>query len=74
MAEVLTAEVLKPRDADDVRDAVAGALSEETPLEVLGRGTKRALGRPVQAAHTLDLSGLSGIVSYEPGATLVGTF
>jgi glycolate oxidase FAD binding subunit len=33
---------------------------------VVGRGSKRALGRPVQAANVLDVSALSGIVSYEP--------
>ena len=31
------------------------ALAEETPLELIGHGTKRLLGSPVQAAHTLSL-------------------
>lgn len=42
------------------------ALSAGEPLEVVGAGSKRALGRPVAASHRLDLSALSGIVSYEP--------
>ena len=33
---------------------------------MVGGGSKRALGRPVQAAHTLDLSRLSGIRDYAP--------
>lgn len=49
-----------------MRRAVAWAAAEETPLEVVGTGTRRAIGRPAQAAHTLDLSGVSGIVLYEP--------
>jgi glycolate oxidase FAD binding subunit len=55
-----------PRDAEDVRQIVADATAAGTPLEVLGRGSKRGLGRPVQAAATLDLSALSGITLYEP--------
>ena len=65
-------EVLKPADADRVVDVVAWAAAEETPLEVVGGGSKRALGRAVQAAHVLDVSGLSGIEMYEP-AELVMT-
>ncbi len=55
-----------PRDTDDVRQMVADAAAAGTPLELVGRGTKRGLGRPVQAAATLDLSGLTGITLYEP--------
>ncbi len=35
-------------------------------LEVVGRGTKRAIGRAAQWDATLDLSGLSGVTLYEP--------
>jgi glycolate oxidase FAD binding subunit len=60
------AEALKPRDGKDVEQAVQWALAEGRPLEVLGRGSKRALGRPGQSDLTLDLSGLSGVTLYEP--------
>ena len=59
-------DVLKPRDAKDVQDAVQWALSEGKTLEVVGRGSKRAIGRPSQSDLTLDLSGLSGVTLYEP--------
>ncbi len=59
-------ESLRPENAEQVREAVAWAVSEEAPLEVLGLGSKRGLGRPLQTQHTLDLSGLSGITLYEP--------
>jgi glycolate oxidase FAD binding subunit len=55
-----------PSDLSELRDAVAEALAAEEPLEIVGGGSKRALGRPVQAAHTLDLSLLSGIRDYAP--------
>jgi len=58
--------ILKPRTTDELRDAVKWAAAEETPLEILGAGSKKNLGRPVQAAHVLDLSDLSGVDVYEP--------
>ena len=59
-------EVLRPADARQVEELVAWAAAGETPLEVLGGGSKRALGRPVAAEHAVDLSGLTGISLYEP--------
>ncbi len=55
-----------PTTAEEVRSAVEWALSHEAPLEIVGHGSKRSIGRPVQAAHTLDLSGLTGVTLYEP--------
>src|SRR5882757_6945075 len=60
------ADVTKSRDAKDVQDAVQWALSEGKTLEVVGRGSKRAIGRPSQSDMTLDLSGLEGVTLYEP--------
>jgi glycolate oxidase FAD binding subunit len=59
-------DALKARDPKDVEDAVRWTLSEGKTLEVAGRGSKRALGRPSQSDLTLDLSGLSGVTLYEP--------
>jgi glycolate oxidase FAD binding subunit len=57
---------VRPISIEQIVDAVRSALAEQQPLEIVGRGTKRGLGRPIQAGATLDLSALSGIVSYEP--------
>jgi glycolate oxidase FAD binding subunit len=59
-------DVLKPRDAKEVEDAVRWALGNDKALEVAGQGSKRAIGRPSQTDLTLDLSGLSGVTLYEP--------
>jgi glycolate oxidase FAD binding subunit len=60
-------ETFKPRDATDVGAAVQWALESKSPLRILGHGTKQSLGHAVSAAATLDVSGISGILSYEPG-------
>ena len=65
-------EIFRPDDAAGVLDAVIDAVAEDSPLEVVGGGSKRALGRPMEAGHRLDLSGLAGIELYEP-AELVMT-
>ena len=57
---------LKPRDAKDVEAAVQWALAEGKALEVIGGGSKRAIGRPAQSDLTLDLSALTGVTLYEP--------
>jgi glycolate oxidase FAD binding subunit len=59
-------DALKARDAKDVEDAVRWALAEDKTLELIGRGSKRALGRPSQSDLTLDLCGLTGVTLYEP--------
>src|SRR5664279_2070440 len=59
-------DVLKPRDAKEVEEAVRWALGNDKALEVVGQGTKRSIGRPSQTDLTLDLSGLSGVTLYEP--------
>ncbi len=55
-----------PHNNQQVVDAVLWAVGEETPLEIIGQGSKQALGRSMQVAHTLDLSRLTGITLYEP--------
>jgi glycolate oxidase FAD binding subunit len=57
---------LRPDSDTDLVDMVQEALAEKTPLEVIGTATKRRLGRPMQTAATLDLSGFSKVSLYEP--------
>ena len=59
-------DILNPRDANDVAEATASAAAGGRRLELIGRGSKRELGRAAQADATLDLSVISGITLYEP--------
>jgi glycolate oxidase FAD binding subunit len=56
----------RPRDERELSDIVAAALAREEPMEIVAGASKRALGRPLQTPHTLDMSAFSGIRSYEP--------
>ena len=59
-------DVYQPRTEDDVLAVVQAALSANTPLEIVGHGSKRGLGHAVNASATLDLGGLTGVTLYEP--------
>jgi glycolate oxidase FAD binding subunit len=58
--------VIRPPDEKALAEAIASAASKGEPLEIVAGASKRGFGRPVKAETTLDVSGLGGIVSYEP--------
>jgi glycolate oxidase FAD binding subunit len=60
------ADKLEPRDAAEAEQAVNWAVAGGKTLEVVGRGSKRRIGRAAQWDMTLDLSRLSGVTLYEP--------
>jgi len=62
---------IKPRSAEELRQAVEWALGEGLTLDVRGEGSKLALGKPMQCGQVLDLSGISGIVDYAPEELVV---
>lgn len=55
------------RSVAEVTDVIRQAYADAEPLRIVGRGTWLAAGQPVQAARSLDVSGLSGITEYVPG-------
>lgn len=59
-------DTLKARDAKDVEQAVRDAIGAEQPLEIIGHGTKRAIGQPMSTNAVLDVSALNSVVLYEP--------
>ena len=58
--------IIKPQDEAGVLEAVQWALANSTPLEIIGRGSKRGIGRPMATGAVLDVSNLSGVTLYEP--------
>jgi len=59
-------DIVRPRDGEDVEEALQWALRQGKTLEVVGHGSKRAIGRPLQTDVTLDLSALARVTLYEP--------
>ena len=57
---------LKPEDQIELTDAILTAIADKTPMEIVGSGTMRAVGRPLAVPAKLDLSGLTGLNFYEP--------
>lgn len=58
--------ILKPADAKEAAEIVGWAAAEKQTLEIIAGGTKRALGRATKTDRVLDVSGLAGIVDYDP--------
>lgn len=65
-------DTFRPDSAGQVRELVAWASAEEAPLEVLGQGSKRGLGRPPQARAGVSLAAFHGITLYEPEELVLG--
>lgn len=64
---------ISPQVQSAVIEAVRWALSEHRSLEIVGHGSKRGLGNPLDADHVLELSHLSGIALYEPEELVMST-
>jgi len=62
---------LRPQNENELAEIVRSAAADTRTLEIVGRGTKRGLGRPVEADAVLDLSALTGIVRYEPDELII---
>src|SRR5579885_1806092 len=56
----------RPRNGQELARLVSWAAADGVALEVVAGGTKRGLGRPVEAPHLLDVTGFAGIQAYEP--------
>ncbi len=56
----------RPADERALIEIIRDAFGAEEPLELVGGGSKRGLGRPPQTPHRLELGAFSGIVLYEP--------
>jgi len=64
-------DTLKVRDAKDVEQVVRAAVASEQPLEIIGHGTRRAIGHPMATNALLDLSALNAVISYEPNELII---
>ena len=59
-------DLLKPAHEREIGRILEQASATRTPVEVIGGGTKRQVGRPMQTAVTMTTATLSAITLYEP--------
>lgn len=62
---------LRPRDVKDVEQSVRDALAADQTLEIVGQGTKRAIGQPAAANAVLELAALNAVKGYEPSELIL---
>ena len=55
-----------PNEEKDVADIIKKFYKSNIPIEIIGNGSKSAIGKPLQCSKTLNLSKLDGIVEYLP--------
>jgi glycolate oxidase FAD binding subunit len=59
-------DLQKPAADWELQFMVAGCAEKGLPIEIMGSGSKRAIGRPIDAAMTITTASLRGITLYEP--------
>lgn len=65
-------QTLRPATERELQRFIADAAHAGMPLEIVGAGTKRTLGRPVNAAVSLTTQSLAGVSLYEPTELVMG--
>lgn len=60
-------DTLRPAAEWELQGIIKNCADRHLPIEVVGAGTKRAIGRPLQPGVVVATSSLRGIPLYEPG-------
>lgn len=58
--------IFKPNSENEISEFVKFCNQKNIPIEIKGSGSKSNIGRNFQSEKTIDLSGYSGIIKYEP--------
>ena len=59
-------ETLYPKNEQEVADIIKKFYKSNIPIEIIGSGSKREIGKPLRCEKTLSLSKLEGIIEYLP--------
>ena len=55
-----------PQNEKEVSSFIKKFYKSNIPIEVIGSGSKRKIGKPLQCAKTINFSKLNGIIEYLP--------
>ncbi len=64
-------DIVHPGGEYELHQFIAQAAAAGTTLEIGGRGSKRDIGRPVQAETVVSTASMSGITLYEPNELVI---
>ncbi len=59
-------EILYPKHEQEVADIIKKFYKSNIPVEIIGSGSKKEIGKSLQCGKTLSLSKLDGIIEYLP--------
>ncbi|MEO1282273.1 MAG: FAD-binding protein [Pseudomonadota bacterium] len=65
-------ETLRPAAGWELASMIAPYIERREPMEIVGSGSKRAIGRPMQTATTISTASMRGIYMYEPTELVMG--
>ena len=58
--------IILPLDTTEVAKLIKKYNQLNSPIEIIGSGSKRNIGKPLQCSTTIGLSNLKGIIDYKP--------
>lgn len=59
-------DILRPATEWELKSMMTALMERSIPVEIMGAGSKRGIGRPVSAPVALTTTGIRGISLYEP--------
>jgi glycolate oxidase FAD binding subunit len=68
----LSVQQLRPATERELQRFIGDAARAQMPVEIVGAGTKRTVGRPVNAGAVVSTASLSGLTLYEPTELVMG--
>ncbi len=63
---------LRPATERELQRFIGDAARAQMPVEIVGAGTKRDIGRPVNSGAVISTDGLTGLTLYEPTELVMG--
>ena len=61
----MTSKILKPASEAEAAKMIADARAAGTSIELIGNGSKRAVGNKIQADQVISAAEISGITQYD---------
>ncbi len=64
-------EILRPLHEEHISDIIKEANVNEIPLNIMGNGSKRSLGRPITANQSISMDRLRSITLFQPSEMVI---